>query len=57
LKQRTKLLKRFIKLAVECLKLNNFNAVFAITGGLQNSAVHRLKKTQEGLPVDIKKSI
>jgi son of sevenless-like protein len=67
LKLRTDKFKRFVKLANECAKLNNFNAVFEITGGLQNSAVHRLKKTQEvmaqmtmvyvlkGLPVEIKK--
>ncbi|EFC43246.1 hypothetical protein NAEGRDRAFT_50007 [Naegleria gruberi] len=49
LKERKTILTKMIQIAEECRKLNNFNAVFEIVSGLQNSAVHRLKKTWEAL--------
>eukprot|EP01119_Soliformovum_irregulare_P012562 TRINITY_DN326_c0_g1_i5.p1 TRINITY_DN326_c0_g1~~TRINITY_DN326_c0_g1_i5.p1 ORF type:complete len:1012 (+),score=277.58 TRINITY_DN326_c0_g1_i5:1134-4169(+) len=47
LKKRANLIIRFLKIAKECMNLNNFNAVFEITSGLQQAAVHRLRKTWE----------
>jgi son of sevenless-like protein len=37
-----------LKLAGHLLKLNNFDSLLAVSSGLQNAAVHRLKWTQEG---------
>ena len=54
LKLRSKKLKRFINIATECVRLNNFHGAFEITAGISNSAVHRLKKTHESLTPDIK---
>mmetsp|Transcript_53804 Transcript_53804/g.123789 ORF Transcript_53804/g.123789 Transcript_53804/m.123789 type:complete len:396 (-) Transcript_53804:119-1306(-) len=39
-----------IDVCAECLKLGNFNGAFAINAGLENAAVHRLKRTKELLP-------
>ena len=49
LNTRTQVLSRFITIADECFKLNNFCGCFEIIGSLGNSAVHRLSKTWEGL--------
>lgn len=43
--QRQKAIQKFIKVARECKKLNNFNALLEIIGGLNSIAVHRLKKS------------
>ncbi|KAI3385079.1 hypothetical protein SNEBB_004994 [Seison nebaliae] len=48
--KRMKLLKKFITIADYCLQLKNFNAFFSIMGGLDHSAVSRLKLTWEKLP-------
>jgi len=45
IKDRTKVLVRFIELAKECAKLGCFNSVFALITGLSNSAIARLKNT------------
>ncbi|KAJ3452337.1 guanine nucleotide exchange factor [Anaeramoeba flamelloides] len=55
LKLRIKSLSRVITLANELLKLNNFNDMFSIISGLQNSAVIRLDRTFKRLPKKIKK--
>eukprot|EP01114_Cavostelium_apophysatum_P011726 TRINITY_DN2614_c0_g1_i1.p1 TRINITY_DN2614_c0_g1~~TRINITY_DN2614_c0_g1_i1.p1 ORF type:complete len:1239 (-),score=341.51 TRINITY_DN2614_c0_g1_i1:57-3773(-) len=47
LKKRVALVQKFIRLAKECEQLNNFNCVFEIISGLQQSSVYRLKKTWE----------
>lgn len=47
LKKRSALVVKFLRIAKECKNLNNYNAIFEITSGLQQSAVHRLKKTWE----------
>jgi len=46
-KKRKLALTKMIHLAEACYELNNFNAIFEIISGLQNAAVHRLKKTWE----------
>jgi len=43
---------KFLQIARECKKLNNFNAVFEIVAGLENSCVHRLKQTWECVKAD-----
>jgi hypothetical protein len=43
--QRKKAIQKFIKVARECKKLNNFNALLEIIGGLNSIGVHRLKKS------------
>jgi len=45
LKKRVTIVLKLIRLAKECMILNNFNAVFEITAGLQQNPVYRLKKT------------
>mmetsp|Transcript_28104 Transcript_28104/g.39669 ORF Transcript_28104/g.39669 Transcript_28104/m.39669 type:complete len:1034 (+) Transcript_28104:92-3193(+) len=50
LKLRAVMLNRFIFIAQKCLELNNFNAVMEILSALNNSAVHRLRRTWELLP-------
>jgi len=48
-KERKTIMTKMIQIAEECRKLNNFNAVFEVISGLQNSAVHRMKKTWDAL--------
>jgi son of sevenless-like protein len=52
-KQRKKLFKKMVKVALECKKLNNFHGAFELAGALQNAAIHRLKKLQDCLPTDL----
>ena len=47
IKNRVKVIVKFIKIAMELRKVNNFNAVMEITAGLQLSPIYRLKKTWE----------
>ncbi|KAJ6251894.1 guanine nucleotide exchange factor [Anaeramoeba flamelloides] len=49
-KERLKKLIKCIKIANELKKLNNFNDMFAIISGLQNSAVLRIESTWKKLP-------
>ena len=46
-KLRAKMITLFIKIAKECDKLNNFNAVMEIMAGLSLSPIHRLGKSWE----------
>ncbi|KAJ3443586.1 guanine nucleotide exchange factor [Anaeramoeba flamelloides] len=48
-KKRTQALKKCINLAIKCKEIKNFNACQEITATLSNPAVHRLKKTWNGL--------
>lgn len=50
LAQRAGKIVRFIQIAQECRRLNNFNGVFEIAAGLENSSVHRLRKTWSQVP-------
>jgi len=50
IKNRVNLIKRFIFIAHTCIKWNNYNSVFEIVAGLNNSNVSRLKKTWKALP-------
>lgn len=47
LKPRAAMFERFIMLAHNLEKLNNFNGVKEILAGLQSSSIYRLKKTKE----------
>nr|XP_033818174.1 rap guanine nucleotide exchange factor 6-like [Geotrypetes seraphini] len=49
-KRRMKTIKHFIKIAMHCKKCKNFNAAFAIMGGLTHSSVTRLRGTWAILP-------
>ncbi len=44
--KRAALFGKWLKIAHECIELQNFNGAFAIYGGLSNSAIFRLKKTK-----------
>jgi son of sevenless-like protein len=55
-KQRKLVLTKMIHLAEACADLNNYNAIFEIVSGLQNAAVHRLRKTWDSLNATTKKS-
>lgn len=48
-KNRAKNLIKIIEIAQECRLLNNFNAVFELVSGLNNSGVYRLRKTWDQL--------
>jgi hypothetical protein len=48
------MMRRWIKIAKELLKLNNFNAVFEILAGFHSVAVYRLKKSAQGLSPKIR---
>lgn len=47
--ERTAMKERFIDVAFECLKLDNFHTMFAIMAALTQHAVHRLKDLQGAL--------
>lgn len=49
LKGRALVMERFVMVAQQLEKLNNFNGVKEILAGLQSSAVYRLKKTREAV--------
>lgn len=53
LKERVKVVTKFIQLAEELRLLANFNGVMEILSGLGSAAVHRLKQTWEALPKPI----
>jgi hypothetical protein len=53
-KDRTKMLKKFISILTELEKIKNFNAAMAVLAGLANSAVHRLKYSWEDVSDDYK---
>jgi len=48
--KRVLVIKRFIKVALQCKECRNFNSMFAIVSGLGHSAVNRLKSTWDKLP-------
>jgi len=50
LKERALILNRFIFIADKCRELNNYNGMMEILSALNNSTVHRLKRTWELLP-------
>ena len=45
LNSRIKIVKQFVRLARECLGMQNFNSSYAIVSGLNQSSVQRLSKT------------
>ncbi|KAH3759227.1 Ras guanine nucleotide exchange factor [Pelomyxa schiedti] len=45
LRKRANIVRKFVRILEELLKLNNFNAVFEISAGLNSSAITRLKLT------------
>lgn len=47
---RTQALKKVLRIAENLQQLQNFNALSAVYSALNSNAVHRLKKTWEGLP-------
>lgn len=55
LKQRVKIMSRWIRVMEHLRNLNNFNGTMAVMSGLHNSAVHRLKWTKSELPPPQKK--
>jgi son of sevenless-like protein len=46
LKKRTKIFEKFVEIAVELGKLNNYNACMEITSALESASIFRLKKTK-----------
>ncbi|PVU91076.1 hypothetical protein BB559_004289 [Furculomyces boomerangus] len=48
--KRSRVIKYFLELALECLRLKNYDAVMAIQGALNSSAILRLKRTWNLLP-------
>lgn len=56
-KHRIRLMSSLIQLAKALEQLNNFNGVMAVLGGLNSTAVHRLKFTFEGLSDEDKSTL
>jgi len=56
LKERTKVYKKFLYIAWELYRLHNFCSAVAVTAGLNNAAVHRLKFTKEKLATTLPES-
>jgi hypothetical protein len=54
-KERMEHLKLFIKIANQCLILNNYNTIVEIMSGIESNAIHRLKKTWSILPKETTK--
>nr|CAG4710913.1 unnamed protein product [Naegleria fowleri] len=49
-KERSIVMKRFIKIASECEKIHNYNTMYDIVSGLNSNPIHRLKKSWELVP-------
>lgn len=49
-KRRVALLTHWIRVAQECKELHNFNGVVTIISALNNSGIHRMRKTKEQVP-------
>ncbi len=49
-----KVLERWIHIAVECVKLGNYNAAMEMIAGLTNCAVHRLQDQWKAVPEKLK---
>ncbi|KAG0029698.1 hypothetical protein BGZ82_007792 [Podila clonocystis] len=52
LKKRVEMIKYWIKVGEECLKLNNFDTLTAITCAIDSSPIHRLSATWEAMTSD-----
>ncbi|KFH69584.1 hypothetical protein MVEG_04392 [Podila verticillata NRRL 6337] len=52
LKKRVEMIKYWIKVGEECLKLNNFDTLTAITCAIDSSPIHRLSATWEAMASD-----
>ena len=50
---RRNVLRRWVVVAKECLRLNNYSSVLALVAALEHTAVHRLKKTWASVGDDI----
>jgi len=57
LKQRAKVLSRFIRIADHLRRQNNFNSLAAVFVGVTNSSVHRLRFTRRELPREQQKTL
>eukprot|EP00004_Rigifila_ramosa_P019815 TRINITY_DN5087_c0_g1_i3.p1 TRINITY_DN5087_c0_g1~~TRINITY_DN5087_c0_g1_i3.p1 ORF type:complete len:1169 (+),score=295.43 TRINITY_DN5087_c0_g1_i3:53-3559(+) len=56
LAERRKMVARVIELNIHFHKLKNFHAIAAVNAGLNNSSLHRLKYTMEGIDKKLKES-
>ncbi|KAI3637340.1 hypothetical protein MIR68_004665 [Amoeboaphelidium protococcarum] len=50
LSDRVEVIKRFIQVAFECVKMRNYNSCFEIVAGLNMGSVSRMKHTWKALP-------
>ena len=53
LNTRRNVLRRWIVIARECLRINNYSSVLALVAALEHTCVHRLKKTWAAIGDDI----
>lgn len=56
IRDRTRTMAKFIRIADYLKQLNNFNTTMAILSGLNGAAVHRLKHTREDMPRHIQQA-
>ncbi|XP_039594262.1 ras guanyl-releasing protein 3 [Polypterus senegalus] len=54
--QRAEVITKFINVAQNLLKLQNFNTLMAVVGGLSHSSISRLKDTHSHLSAEVSKS-
>ena len=45
--KRSRMVKQFLKIAKQCREAQNYNSMFAITSGLNHTAVSRLKQVSQ----------
>ncbi|CAB3396647.1 unnamed protein product [Caenorhabditis bovis] len=56
-KERAEILVKFVHVAKHLRKINNFNTLMSVVGGITHSSVARLAKTHAVLPNDIRKDL
>ncbi|KHN82251.1 Ras guanyl-releasing protein 3 [Toxocara canis] len=55
--ERAEIIRKFVNVAKHLRKLNNFNTLMAVIGGVTHSNIARLSKTSSALSAEIKKSL
>lgn len=54
-KHRSRMLEKFMEIALKLRQLNNYNGLAAVLAGINGSAIHRLAQTRALVPTDVQK--